>query len=283
MTSAPIAIVMPLHPPKYDFGLNFVRSYYGCNQTLRFEFFPVFSTWEDLELFASLLANESTLPPLPNVTGSPVWNPLVVSPDKRNPVASKRIRAMRQVFSTGRYDYALGIDSESEFASPYSFGKQIADWSQQKQVLAVPLKQKCGVRMWIANTSCGMVDHRTNGHFFWWVDAPIYERQDFEAYYEKLMWRRATPYWFDHFSYLCWKIKYQGWEIRDISAPSGVDACKHGTDSSLSLAVQNRIMGHSFIWCAATARGCTGSGSTRLLRYHLDRTRRRPHYRSCVQ
>ena len=96
------------------------------------------------------------------------------------------------------------------------------------------------------------------------------------------MWRRAGPYWFDHFSYLCYKLKYAGWQLRDVSE-YGVDACRQGTDSSFSLAMQNRIPEHSFIWCAATARGCTGSGTSRLLRYHLDRTRGRYHYRSCAR
>ena len=99
------------------------------------------------------------------------------------------------------------------------------------------------------------------------MDAPLYERTDYDRFYSAIRWDKLSIYAFDHLAYLCWKVASEGWVLRDI-APAGVqDAC-HGMDH-FALSTQRRIseqFNHSFIWAVGPARG-----GSRLLRYHLDR------------
>ena len=305
---APIAVVMPLHPPKFEYATHFLQSWEGCNQTRRFHWFPVFSSNADADAFAHVLRRGSSLP----------YHPLIVTPDRRNAVARKRLVGLRRVFQMGAYRFALGIDAESEFATSASLADRFAAWATRREVLVARLynTSRCPTRMRIASASCAATAPAAGtsssssssssvaadgSHYAWWLDAPIYERDDFERFFAAFQWRRLSYYVFDHFAYLCWKLRERGWAARNITPH--VDACRHGTDSSLSVGAQERIRTASFLWCAATAAGCLDAGGTtgrvggaaggvgpmrdgpvgttsnrstgrsrlRLLRYHLDR------------
>ena len=153
------------------------------------------------------------------------------------------------------------------------------EWSNKRIVLGAFINRsntRCDTQATIANRSCELVRRRgastssfedASQHFYWWVDAPLYERTDYDRFYSAIRWDKLSIYAFDHLAYLCWKVASEGWVLRDI-APAGVqDAC-HGTDH-FALSTQRRIseqFNHSFIWAVGPARG-----GSRLLRYHLDR------------
>jgi len=195
---------------------------------------------------------------------------------------------LKHAFEQRGHDLALGVDAETEFASPASFAPQFDAWLEARVVLAARLNatERCPTRLRIAHDSCGVTAKQANAidvaasqggdisaYYYWWLDAPLYDRQDFLDFYEAIEWKRLSSHVFDHFAFLCWKLKARHWTVRDVSAPMKIDACIHGTDQSVTVRAQERVHGHRFIWCAATASGCLASGSMRLMRYHLDRRR----------
>ena len=268
-----VAIVMPIHPPHYYWARHFAATLLRLNSS-SFTWFPVFSTNADKALFLVGCRNRSI--------DTALWRPMVVKPDWRHPVLSKRLHAIKRVFAMEQHDFALGIDAECEFysqAEPEPFLHAMREWSDKRVVLGAFINRsnaRCDTQATIANRSCELVRRRgastssfedASQHFYWWVHAPLYKRTDYDRFYSAIRWDKLSIYAFDHLAYLCWKVASEGWVLRDI-APSGVqDAC-HGTDH-FALSTQRRIseqFNHSFIWAVGPARG-----GSRLLRYHLDR------------
>ena len=263
-----VAVVMPLHRPKFGQAVNFAASLLGCGQMARYLWVPVFSSHGEQLLFLHLIA--SALPDWRNSS----WQPMVVVPDTRNPVASKRLLALRTLFRSHAHAFALGVDAETVFASTQSFAQRFAQWHVTQEVLAARLTGNlagCSRRVRIASSSCGIVGQESHGLYLWWLDAPIFAADGYEDFFSSLNWSALSIDTFDHFAYLCWLIRRRGWAVRDISS-NGVDACKRGTDS-ISVPVQKSISGHVFLWCSASAAGCSERVQSRLLRYHLDRQR----------
>ena len=206
--SAPVAVVLPLHRPKFSYALHLAASWQRCNQSRHFDVYPVFSSDADSARFEALLA-EHGLP-------RGAWRPLVIAPDRRNPVTSKRFRALHHVFTHHAYRLALGVDAEAEFASSSSFMHELDQWASRREVLAARLwnTARCPKRVRIANESCAAAaavpsgsPAQTAGLYLWWLDVPIFERRDYLDFYDALRWPALSSYWFDHFAYLCWKLK----------------------------------------------------------------------------
>lgn len=192
---------MPLHPPKFDFARMFYRSW-RRSQTACFDWFPIFSSEADRDTFTvtrgrlrRVRADEDDDDGIP-VDEREQWTPLVVEADMRNPVTSKRLRAIHLVFAMNRHAFALGVDAETVFASRDDVRPMLdalLAWSNARQVLAARLvtgRRGCASRAVVENCSCAFVGQQPRGWFYWWVDAPIFERADYEAFYANIAWSR---------------------------------------------------------------------------------------------
>ena len=170
-----VAIVMPVHELKFEYALHFARSLLLCNHARDFAWYPVFSSHKELRGFSDLAAERSA-----TWLGAHVWQPLIAAPNLRNPVASKRWHGLKHAFEQRGHDLALGVDAETEFASPASFAPQFDAWLEARVVLAARLNatERCPTRLRIAHDSCGVTAKQANA-----IDVAASQGGDISAYY----------------------------------------------------------------------------------------------------
>ena len=260
-----VGMVMPLHPPKFGRCLTFVRSLFACKQRSRYPFFPVFSAAADQHSFHQALVDSglggaATM----QADGHGVYHAVVVEPDPRNPVTSKKLAALRFVLGDLGLPYALAVDAEVEFQTRHPFLDAFAEWHRRREFVAWRWPSNVPTLQWrnISRASCAFVGGggraaASEGWLSWWSDAPIFSRDDFEDFFGRLRWERLSWYVYDHEAYMCYKRAARGWTVRESSrqlenADSAVQALEVGN--------------HTFLWSRDRV-----NASSRLLRFHLDR------------
>ena len=244
-----VALVMPVHPKHFPYGIHFVHSMLLCKQSTSFyRLFPVFSNMQHLHSFKSTMEQkasswcelrEAATRQPEEAAAVAVWtcskglqriSALVVEHRCNNPdrvgkyvrdgqcthggyadgvVSAKKLGALRQIFGrvarTSPFRFAMTIDSEFEFQSTRSYMRALDGWSAAKQVVAVHLSHCNPTQHYITNMSCAAVGVAPQPYYYWWTTAPIYERTDFDAFYNSLNHSLAESSYlvFEHNSYLC--------------------------------------------------------------------------------
>ena len=263
---ARVAVVMPVHPPKFGFVKRFVASVDRCAQHLHFRHYLVFASIAEKEqLMASDLASARVALPLvvclpaPCVYGA---NGKVCAP------AWKKLFGLSAVFS-GRphavyHEMALALDADSEYQSRLPFRGWFSRWGANEQVVGYRRANNSVPRQ--TRASCAAV-HLVPPlpFFFHWADAPLYERKDFGDFLERFDWELAfrgelQGYIFDHISYLCYKLRVANWSVLDAGYVKMEMASTAQQDSFES----TNNYSSSFLWSRE-------NHPNRLLLYHRDR------------
>ncbi len=222
-SAALVAIVMPLHPPKLVWARRFLTSLESCSVG-RAGWFPTFSSMADLKLAAnaSILASDALETALA----------IVARPARVNPITSKKWLGLRFVFSASSIPYALALDAEVVFVSPAP-GPTLERWLHA--AAAVPrlvfgTAEFAKAQWWppqfsgrpilrATHESCALVTstaaeaawlNRSGvlDHYWWFHDAPLYERSAFHSFWSRLRWRPSPGgslswFAFDHLAYEC--------------------------------------------------------------------------------
>lgn len=272
---ARVAVVMPVHPPKFGFVKRFVASVDRCAQHLHFRHYLVFaSIAQKEELMASDPASARVALPIvvcvprPCVYGA---NGKVCAP------AWKKLFGLSAVFS-GRphavyHEMALALDADSEYQSRLPFRGWFSRWGTNEQVIGYRRANNSVPRQ--TRSSCAAV-HLVPPlpFFFHWADAPLYERKDFGDFLERFDWELAfngklEGYIFDHISYLCYKLRVANWSVLDAGYVKMEMASTAQQDSFES----TNNYSSSFLWSRENHpnrlllyhrdRGCTGAGQCR--------------------
>tara|TARA_B110001452_G_C15201103_1_gene416841 strand:- start:202 stop:1092 length:891 start_codon:yes stop_codon:yes gene_type:complete len=275
-------MVMPLHPPKFPFGVRFALSMLACAQLESYVFFPAFSSADENasffgELGDALQQRETSCGRGDRGAASslPVHS-LVVPVDPRNPPVSKKLLAMHAAFSQFDVKYAVALDAEVEFQSTKRFDDYFSQWGRRRQVaafmLAAASEQHHGGRnsggrglgvagdpfnSLISTESCAAagLPPLPQPMFSWFSDAPIFDRADYWDFLRRFDWARLSWYVFDHESYLCYKVSKQGWRVVPTAAP---------LERQPAAAQRTQAPGLAFLWSRDVA-------PDRLLRFHTDR------------
>jgi hypothetical protein len=307
MSSVSVAIVMPLHEPKFPQAKRFVDSLVACGQARDFAFYPVLSdnstTLKLLHYFSLSSSYDLT---------SMVNRPIIVTHpeghwcfkglretsgcNRHKPehgcmfsttaciCARKKLLAMKLIFTSPKYthQYALSIDGDSEFQSRENFTSWFMQWSVSKEVIGWPVEkipplvveQKRGVKskwtkellnLWWARgvaASCNSIHQPNFNAWTWWGNAPVYERKDFEDFFNRIDFESYLLNYglmFDHMAYMCYKVGVKGWKLKLV-------------ETSLefaSVAEQDAIATTTsfppyFLWSMEVSQN-------RLLRYNMDR------------
>ena len=256
----PIAVVMPLHRPKFYLGLRFAESLIVCGQHRGFRFHPVFATASDNASFAAQLHGR--------LGGSHTWwaSGVVAPPDPRNPVTSKKLAALHHVFVTTEARFAIAVDAETEFQSRWSdaWPKWFTRWSRRRRAVGFDYRGDPLEALWsnISSLSCAAVGlGQRRRLLYWWSDAPIYERADYGDFWDRLRWGRLSWFVFDHEAYMCYKVAIARWRV--IASRKQLE--KRGAAAQLAQVPPSE---YSFLWSRDVPSLADGP---RLLRFHLDR------------
>ena len=303
-STALLGIVMPLHAPKLTHAQRFLTSLQSCSVE-RIGWFPTFSSLADLHL----AANASILTH-PNVDTALA---IVAKPARINPITSKKWLALRYVFASSPIPFAFALDAETVFASRAP-ASALLNWLQRASAiprLVFGTAEFANPKWWppvysgrpvlrATRESCALLGlsdveaRQLNStgvldHYWWFHDAPLYERLPFLAFWERLRWRPSRDaslswYAFDHVAYECHQLLLGS--SRLVSVDSILPATSRVRSNGFgdlccgveiaSIPEQEQLAaasGHTFLWshAAMVARVPRAHAPRRLFVYHLDR------------
>ena len=254
-SSVVLALVVPLHEPKFRSGLDFLKSVRDYpHRPLWFS--PVFESLGQQGSFMAMLNGTAFSTVLP-------WLfPIVVTVDPRNPAASKKLMGLVHIFSM-RDDvtHAIALDAESKVQTTEHYGSFVRAWAiQQKVVLWRPTAfslETCHGGLYFQHTldSCAGVGLPIIPGFPWWADAPIFERIDFFDFVHRVRWSTlGRPPFLEHAAYMCYKHHVHGWSFLNSVLWLENAKCRD----------QNQLNNYTFVWSRDKCE-------SRFLQFHLDR------------
>ena len=192
-----VAIIVPIHPPKFGSMIDLLRTYEACKQTERFDIFAAFSSTVDRTAWEEASRH---LPPAARLQH------LFVNMDanETNPPTYKKLRALQQVSSTRRYKHMIVVDADMLFQSASDFTSRFGARVLSKVLPATG--QPMRAAQWhITNASCAAVGidlasevarhgnqpERQLDVFLWWGDAPVYDMYDAGDFLDRLDWNQV--------------------------------------------------------------------------------------------
>ena len=160
-----IAFVVPVHTPKFGLFCSLVHSNVKYSNAL----FGVFSSVHE----------QRACPCAANVSA------LVIEPDKRNAVTSKKWKAVKHVFDHHTFDAVVAMDAESKFRR-CARSQDVDDFT--KGIVSYGSRPAVGVFKTINHHSCmaAKVSVPFDGAYLWWGNIPMYTRDNFYEFYDSV-------------------------------------------------------------------------------------------------
>lgn len=237
-----VAIVQPVHGPKFPYAIRFAQSALICRQTLLHAYYPVLSSRADAAALLAGMRNASAIAGVADAVIVPVppghWC------QSRTPCVCglKKLLAVRMLFSSvASHRLAITLDADTEFQSPRSFRDYYALWPRRRvavgwafdlepNVVALRKRFAAGVRAseearlvadWRADQvkACDVVHATSPDAFLWWGDAPVYHQAEFGAFWRAIDWQRSCSqpvhagHSFEHAMFLCWAVNFRSWTV----------------------------------------------------------------------
>ena len=136
-----VALVMPVHPPKFALAVRFARSLVLCQQIPLHAYYPVTmgNTSDKRDLLLRMSGTEHSIAKVIEV-----FLPENHWCANRTPQAGekgaclttwKKLYGVRYVFTFGEHSLALAIDADSEFQTPASYEDWYRAWPQRRVVV----------------------------------------------------------------------------------------------------------------------------------------------------
>jgi hypothetical protein len=321
LSALSVGVVQPVYPPHFPLARLFLATARWCGA--RLAYFPTFSSDADLFTFDPSWAE--LVPRLDPKADRLVAVPLVTAaPSPHNPATFKKWHGLRIVFSNfASIRFALTLDAETAFVSDAARLRASLDlWAAQRTVfgsryfpsgragpdnvlMQSEADRATGV-VTISAASCGVLGlpptpprARLESNFFWWSDAPVYDRDDFDAFWPRVK-HALTPElsWriFDHAAYLCFKLLVQNWTLASadrVMVCPNARWCQQVEYATLAQqrALEKQSRGYHFLWTRAfpLAFRPRRPSPDRLLMFHLNRMHQtigysslRAHFANCT-
>eukprot|EP00223_Ostreococcus_mediterraneus_P010103 CAMPEP_0179629984 /NCGR_PEP_ID=MMETSP0932-20121108/5665_1 /TAXON_ID=548131 ORGANISM="Ostreococcus mediterraneus, Strain clade-D-RCC2596" /NCGR_SAMPLE_ID=MMETSP0932 /ASSEMBLY_ACC=CAM_ASM_000582 /LENGTH=305 /DNA_ID=CAMNT_0021499433 /DNA_START=756 /DNA_END=1673 /DNA_ORIENTATION=+ len=204
-----LLLAVPVHPPKFNHVDKLLQSF----ATFVHEnvgIVMIFSNVQDMQMFKL-----DFYTPLDERVSM-----FVVSPDMRNPVTSKKLRAVEFIFQTLKCtQWVMTPDSELLFASNESVIPRIQRLLETRTIYGTELSILPHTFGDILRASCmavGVHHGELMDSYTWWSDLPLYEKKIFFAFMEVFDWRALRWEVFDHLSYQCFKVHAQNWTAKKL-------------------------------------------------------------------
>ena len=262
-----LALVMPVHPPKYGQLLDFIDSMLSCRQDGRFLLLLVLSCEADEQLLLEAFASDRLASQLWRLRREGALLTLVDSAVpwmlEQNRMTEtirthKAFMGLSHAFRLPSVSFALSIDADAEFTSERDFSSHFEAWSQQQLVLgpAPAYKQHAG--------GCGLPGWCRS----WWGDAPLFERKGFDRFVAGLqasgaLNASAARFPWDQCAYSCFNLFVRHWGLVDI-APFVGGGRLDKMDSKVQDQIAKQSAYRGFLWSRDPS-------SDRLLQFHTDR------------
>ena len=257
-----VAVVIPVHPPKFAFARRFVASVERCDQLANFRHYFVFSnsaSWKALVRSDEAVARV-------------VSHLVVCVPDTCKNVCApawKKLSGVAAVFS-GRphgiyHDLALVMDAETEYQSRLPFHDWFSKFVSNRVLVGYRRADNLQPRQTMAG--CAALHLKPLlPYFFHWADVPLYERRDFGGFVDRFDWKRAFEgdlggYIFDEVSYACYKLRVGNWSMIDAGE---VNMEQASVAQQHALEATHRNYNSGFLWSRE-------KDPSRLFLFHRDR------------
>jgi hypothetical protein len=224
---------------------------YWSGQKSRLRFVPVFSSNEDLDVFAFRYGQAAVT----HAMVVPVAHGEIVAP------AAKKLRALRRLFHGPEPpSHAIALDAESAvnlFEGSRAW-EYVSNWTMQRTVVV-----NVAVRGLHTYRACQSVSLPPLPGYPWFADAPFFSRDDFDTFYARLG-RHAlmAKYVFEHAAYMCFKAHVVNWTVLTTVVHLELASAR---DQELA----HELRDYRFTWARQPA-------PNRLLRFHLDRDHEMP-------
>lgn len=239
-STALVAIVQPVHRPKFVYAVRFALSMLACRQAQVHAYYAVLGSNSDAVSLRRLMTDANA--------SNAVSGTVVVEEPPGHWCMSrgvclcgrKKLLASRLIFSTvAAHRFAITLDADTEFQSRNSFHHYYYSWPRRHTVVAWPFELEPDARVephkphasanaseaanaWRATQAkaCAGVRAASPELFLWWGDAPVYDRANFDAFWRRIDWNGlcAQPahagHTFEHAMYLCFQLHYRGWALR---------------------------------------------------------------------
>lgn len=205
--------VIPIHPPKFKFGIHCLMSYskYYDDDHI----YLVFSSAEDHAAFERIALG---------LRYRAIICPPLVS---KSPTTEKKFSGMKHVFDTTDFEYIAAIDVDSEFTKQVDYADLFDKFYQQGTlygnkydfspfpILEAPLK-------FFTNSEAIKIHSFTEGFraYFWFNDISVYRRNDFLDFLNYIDYNRnahkLTWFDFDYIIYAYYMIIRNKFRIKPI-------------------------------------------------------------------
>ncbi|KAL1525183.1 hypothetical protein AB1Y20_020053 [Prymnesium parvum] len=299
MLSQPgVGVVMPVLRIHIVWARLFYESLRWCRAD-SFAWFPIFPSRADVKNFNHTWRAQLTTR---TAEGGLTFlvTPLVVVPDEANPPTSLKWRALRVVFTRYALRYAFTLDPETAFISTASHAHTaslLRNWSARRVVLGSSWRPRTAggyfarrppVQLNLTNASChalGLTQDEARvlqtaaRTYIAWSDAPLYERDDFDAFWTRVSQhglRRLTREVHDSATYMCFKLLTRQWQLVNVDKETGCPGIKWcNAVEYATLAEQREIVrrrDYRFMWLRASPNAFRAGRAQpdRLFTYHLE-------------
>ena len=186
---------------------------------------------------------------------------------------SKVLLALRLVFSVPyAVPYAIALDAEVEFLTDQPFLSYFPAWRSARRMVVTRIPKRptahslTAESFTIARCSCNLVrgaemddstQHQHRSSYGWFNDAPVFSRDDYEDFFQRLRWDRLSWFAYHQEAYICYKRLVRDWGVLEVDAYLGY----HQSEEQRHYAPN-----YTFLWTRST-------DPTRLIRFHLDQIR----------
>ena len=208
-SSLEFGLVVPVHPPKMSELCNLVHS----NVPFSIPLWAVLSRREH----ASLLRCHVDWFVIPEFVGN-------LSQAERShkntniPTKKKCWMAIKYVFDNfPSMPTLVALDAESTVLRPLAM-RDVHEFEIDMAIVTYGVQPATRLFREINAISCRAVHLPPIRHaaYMWWGEAPIYLRQDFDDFYQRVDWgalRNQHNRVLDHISYLCYQYHVHGWRL----------------------------------------------------------------------
>lgn len=263
-----IAILIPIHPPKYNFIYDLINKL-KLND-IQIDMHLVFSNGEDLNKFSMK---------------DDIHSIICESTNTRSIVTYKKFLGLKQL-ANSTYDYIICCDGETDIIPDNFTNENINNKIKQifdnKKIYAgntagvwvTRITEKCA-QLFPEKYSYLKDTTKNFTMYFWWSDLPVYRRTDIIPFFDMIKCDNLVQDDFDYIIYQYYLILSHDFYIIDTTAITGIQWSLEELNTS-NTDVLNRLVdiGYGFSWVTKKFYNLTKNyieSQKGFIIYHLDR------------
>jgi hypothetical protein len=272
-----VAVLVPLHPPKFLSALNLVKNHASSNFLWDLVF--IFSSSLDADDF------ELSLPPTLKRNFStlimPAFDNKVNDNSRTGPIVTiKKWWGLSLVHSC--FEFVVTIDAETLFTAPTFFSSAVRESASVGHVYqgyigdlpisSIPCYDLNVVSMFhaIVISSISILPRsmreaasrvsKNCSLYSWFSDVPVYITSDLRSFFSDVQWPHVLPWSaFDHLIFQTWKLARNDWKSIDLSEDSGWPRLQGGGHDQSFLYQLPEFQNVTRLWANIRSRHYPGS------------------------